>query len=1200
MGFERGLEKVNAAVSAKTGKPLSLVEVAILRGAWAGQTYEEIADAANYSVGYLKRHVGPKLWQLLAEVMGQEVSKANFRLALERWQRESSSSLSPPESAVKVLELPALAPPPSSFPPQYDWGEAVDVSAFYGRQMELAELRRWIDHDRCRLIAILGMGGVGKTALSVKLAQQLVQRADALGSSQDSEFQFMIWRSLRNAPPPEVLLTELVPFLSSHQETKPELGKLVQCFRQSRCLVILDNLETILNAEKVGRFRAGYEGYGELFRLVAEISHQSCLVVTSREKPSDVAVMEGLESAVRSLRLEGSLEAVNAIVQDKGLVGTDEQKRQLGDRYGNSPLALKIVATSIQELFDGSIESFLAEEMLIFNGIRHLLDQQFNRLSPLEKSIMYWLAVNRKWTTLGELQTDIVPPVPKTRLLEALESLSFRSLIEKQVNRYTQQPVVMEYVLERFTEQTVQELQTTELSLFLNHAILKATAEEYVRESQQRLIVKVIADQLNKQFGSAAALEQQTLRILTKLRRSAGQSAGYGAGNLLNLMRQLNLDLTGYNFSQLSIWQAYLQGFPLHQVNFTDADLTRSVFAETLSNVLAVAVSPDSSLLAIVDSNGIIGIWQVATGQRLLSIAAHEVWTLGLEFSPDQKTLVSGSYDRTIKFWDVQTGKCLQVWQIDDLVWDVQFSPDGQTLASSHEDGSIRLWHIASGHCLRHLAGHSAQAGGMAFHPHKPLLVSSGFDCTVKVWNLTTGDCLQTLKGHRGAVWTVAVNPQGTLLASASFDYTVKLWDIATGEWLHTLSLHTGRLQAIKFSPDGRTLASAGADSIIRLWNAQTGQCLSVLQGHTDTIWSIAFSADGQTLISGSDDHTVRFWSLVDGQCVRVLYGEGCGFRSVTVHPGGTGFATGSDDYRVRLWDFATGECGSTLEGHRGHIWNVVYHPQGRLLASCSLNGEVKLWDGETGRCRYTLQPSTHFINGITFHPQGHLLASGCNENCFKIWDVPTGECVRTIAIEDGSILTGLVFHPQGHLLASGHYNSLIRLWDPDSGDCRQVLRGHTNRVWTVSFHPQGHLLASGGEDAVVRLWDLASGDCQQALKGHTGTVFWVVFNPAGTVLASCSSDRTIRLWDVATGDCLQILEGHTKMVLSASFHPSQPSLLISGSQDETLRIWNIESGECLRILTPDRLYEGLNITGATGLTEGQKATLKQLGAIEG
>jgi hypothetical protein len=353
----------------------------------------------------------------------------------------------------------------------------------------------------------------------------------------------VIWRSLRNAPPLATLLAELVPFLSHQQDTQNTLPRLIHHLQNQRCLVILDNLETLLQEGScAGQFRDGYADYGELLRLIAGSNHQSCVILTSREKPAEVAADEGDNLPVRVLALGGSAEATQALLQAKGVTGTVPQQQLLGDRYGNSPLAIKIVATSIRDLFDGDIGQFLQEETFVFNGVRRLLDRQFDRLSALETSIMFWLAINREWTTVGELHQDIVPTVSKGKLLESLESLSWRSLIERKSGQYTQQPVVMEYLTEIAIERVTTEFQTLKLDWFLHYALIKTTVKDYVRSTQTRLILGVIGTELNRVFSSTELLRQQILQVLATLHKSTPQFADYGAGNLINFCNYLQID----------------------------------------------------------------------------------------------------------------------------------------------------------------------------------------------------------------------------------------------------------------------------------------------------------------------------------------------------------------------------------------------------------------------------------------------------------------------------------------------------------------------------------------------------------------------------------------------------------------------------------------------------------------------------------
>ncbi|WP_298913364.1 NB-ARC domain-containing protein [uncultured Nostoc sp.] len=715
-----------------------------------------------------------------------------------------------------------------------DWGEAPTIhDVFYGRKDELSTLNKWIVDDKCRLVALLGMGGIGKTALSVKLADKV----------QDN-FECLIWRTLRNAPPIEEILANLLRFLPGEKETDlpktvdERITLLIKCFRKHRCLVVLDNAETILEEGiRAGHhYREGYEGYGELLKRVGEEPHKSCLVLTSREKPKEFAPLEGDASPVRTLSLDGLGETEGQkILIDKGLSDLPTNGPKLVKNYSGNPLALKLVSETIRELFNGNIAAFLDQGEIIFGDTRNLLDQQFERTSDLEKEIIYWLAIKREAVSLEDLLDDIVRLVGKRELLEAVESLRRRSLIDKSKKifaLFTLQPVVMEYIIDRLIKEVSQEIDSGKIAFFRSHTLMVASAKDYIRDTQIRLIIKPIIDRLLNIFRNQKNLENKLLQIINNPLNKFLVTSGYAGGNILNILCQLQTDLTGYNFSERAVWQAYLRGINLHHVNFAKSDLTKSVFTETFGSILSVAFSHNRELLATGDANGEIRLWQVADGKQILACQTYTRigWVRSVAFSPDGKTLASGSIDKTVRFWDVSTGKYYQTLKHDDCVSSIAFSPDGRTLVTGSDDQKVRLWDVNNGVCLKTFTGHSGRVWSVAFSPNGQTLASGSGDRTVRLWDVSTGECRLILPGHKDWIWSVAFNLDGQTLASASLDDTVKLWDLSTGECRLTLQVHSKGVWSVAFSPDGKTLASGGQDGTIKLWDVLTGECLKTLR----------------------------------------------------------------------------------------------------------------------------------------------------------------------------------------------------------------------------------------------------------------------------------------------------------------------------------------------------------------------------------
>ncbi|PZO39369.1 MAG: hypothetical protein DCF19_13960 [Pseudanabaena frigida] len=1168
---------------------LTKVQEIVFSQSWEGKTYLDMAVGNGYDTGYVK-DVGSELWRSLSKTLNEKVTKNNLHGVLERFAQQQ-------ENAQQTLKA-------QTFENRSNWGEAIDVSLFYGRTAELETLSQWILGDRCRLVTLLGMGGMGKTALSVKLAEQLQE-----------EFDYVIWRSLRHAPSFHDKITDCIKILSHQTVTclpansHEQITCLVEYFRKSRCLLILDNFDTLLqHGQKIGTCLDGYESYGELLWRLGETSHQSCVLITSREKPAEVAALEGDGLLVRTLALSGlEIAAGQTILTLKGLSVSDTEACQLVNCYSGNPLALKIAATAIRDLHKGNVNQFLASGITLFNGISNLLSQQFKRLSDLQNQLMYWLAIHRESISLTELHSVFVPSMSKAKLMEVLASLLGQNLIERDRHGFTQQPVVMEYVTERLIELISQEIITESPQYLLTQALVQAQAKDYIRDSQIQLIVQPILQQLQTTLVSKQQVEYKLGRLITTLQNETIASDNYGGANLIHLLAHIETNLTGYDFSGLTIRDCDLRSLNLHRVNFSQASFRDCLFAATFGGITSVAFSPDGLSLATSDTNGEIQIWDVSNGKQLFNCKEHNSWIWHVAFSPKYPILASCGQDHTIKLWNTNNGECFKTLHgHSNIVTAIAFSSDGQLIASSSTDRTVKIWNSVTDESIQTLEGHCACVWSVDFHPKGQLLASAGEDNTIKLWNLETGSCVQTLQGHQYWVKAIVFSPNGKILASGSFDCTVKIWDLQTGECLTTLLGHNSVVTSLAFSPQGDRLVTGSYDQSVKIWDVATGKCLDTLHKHTNRVWSVAFHPQENLVVSGGDDHGIKIWELQRGKCIKTLQGNSNAIYAIAYIDQQNLLASAHEDQTIKLWDVNINapqnlepdlQPFQILRGHSDRILSIAFSPNGQILASGSADRKIKLWNPHTGKAMKTLQGHRSWVWGIAISPDSKFLASGSYDHTVKVWDLESGKCLQTLQGHPSSVLA-VIFSHDGKTLFSSGYDKLVKHWHLETGECLHTWEADSsNRVWAMAIRSNSQHLASGGDDNSVKLWDIETGDCLRLFSGHSHPVVSVVFTPNGDRLISGSSDRTIKIWDVVTGNCLETLQGHGHWV--ASLKLSQDSrTLISGSWDETIRCWDITAGQCLQTLRSLSPYKGMIINDVTGLTQAEIDTLKALGAL--
>jgi WD40 repeat protein len=1067
-------------------------------------------------------------------------------------------------------------------------GELPLATSFYGRESELTILDEWIVTERKQVIAIVGQAGIGKTALAISIANRVKHH-----------FQYLFWYSLQYGPLIEDFLKDCTQAISGGKGVErsgnlnSQITLLLNALEKSRCLIVLDNLETVLNDE------GQYKRYRQLLQRLGENKHKSCILLTSRENPHELFTLEAKGLPVRSLPLTGLHQKdARKLIEEKKLSGTDKEYEQLIDFYARNPMALRLVAAIIYNEFGGNIAEFLGSGGLLFEGIRNLLEEQFSRLSPLEQATMYWMMIEREEVPLDDLQKDLIPSISLTDVRDILRSLQRRSLIEKKgTTLFYLHPVITDYVNRRFVEEIGKELERRTFNLFKSHALIKAQSKEYVRKNQVQCILKPVADHLKMALGKEGS-EKQLKDMLRQMREEGRQMLDYMAGNILNLLIELQADLRRTDFSRLSVWQAYLQNVELPEVNFTDADLSTSVFSDVFGSVLSLALHEEVEFLAAGTANSVIRLWQLAGNEPVQTLQGHLNWVRSIDFSPDGRLLASGSDDCTIRLWKIPARQCIALLEEHtDRVRMVRFSPDGRFLASSSDDQTIRLWDTATWQCRVLLNGHTRRIRALAFSPDGRYLASGSDDCTILLWQVNDWKLIRKLEGHTRWIRTLAFSSDGRLLASGSDDCTVRLWNSENGHCLQTLEGHTKLVRTVAFAPQDDRLMSGSEDATIRSWRINDGACTNILHEHSNAVRALVFTRNGDLLISGGDDQTIRFWQPGNGMCLKTLQGYNTWIYSVTFSPDGRLLASGNQDTGVRIWEVASKSRPMTLRGHRGPVYSVAFSVDGRLLASGSQDSDVRIWEVSSGRSLVILQEHNNQVNSVTFSPDGMLLASGSEDNTICIWEIDGWQKLHTLTGHTNRVRT-VAFSPNSRLLASGSEDTTVRIWEVASGRELATLPGHTDQVRSVAFSRDGRLLASGSEDNTIRVWQADGWQKLRTLEGHSKRVRSVIFTPDGRFLISGSEDTTLRIWEVGTWRCLKEVQAHRGLIYTIAINPDG-TILASGSYDSTMKLWRIPEGVCQETLESERPYEKMNIKGASGLEDQQKNMLRVLGATE-
>ena len=501
----------------------------------------------------------------------------------------------------------------------------------------------------------------------------------------------------------------------------------------------------------------------------------------------------------------------------------------------------------------------------------------------------------------------------------------------------------------------------------------------------------------------------------------------------------------------------------------------------------SVSFSPDGRLLASASTLDTINLWDLESGLHTATLAegrqTGSYVRNSVLFSPNGSILASSAFSpdgASVNLWDVATRTQIAVLSHKQLVTSVAFSPDGRTLASGSVDETVNLWNLVTNQNIASLK-HPSPVDSISFSPDGRTLVAGLRNGPIELWNLTART-KTSITGTDGGT-SVLFSPDGsTLFFVVGEGHSVVMFDMATGTGNARYG-HINVAHSTSFSPDGRALATAAKDGIVRLWDVNTGQEINRFLAATDestAIFIVTFSPDGALLACGWGDSVILWDVATGGEFAR--FDNPIRYPTLTLEfsPDGRTLAEGRGDGIV-VWGVATGARIATPVNQLGNAV-VSYAPDGRTIASGSRDGMVRLWDASTlTQIAAANTPRGFRIWSISYSPDGTILATGIEDGTVLLWDVSTLTQIATI--DAGFVVDSVDFSPDGTTLASGSWDRTVRLWDVKTRQNIATLEGHTGSVTSVEFSPDGKILASGSgsrsKDGTVLLWDVQSPQLQ-------------------------------------------------------------------------------------------------------------------------
>ncbi len=874
------------------------------------------------------------------------------------------------------------------------------AAPFYGRDVELDNLHDSLMGLENKIVLLEGMPGIGKTEL-----------AKAVVLEHQEQFDLIFWHEMRTPVSSEAFIRQFISFADPVYDNTPGHHALIELLQTYHCLIVFDQFEAVLDRSIHNQdYLPNYSDYHHLLRDIATAQGSSVLLITATHLPqqfnNDLAVR--YHETVERYSVKGlDWKYTRKLLDTYHLDAPDSELKQLTNHFGGHPSAIKSAILKITDGHYSSVSDYLTHALRDGDHIKATVNE-LEQGSPSGVEALYWLAIEREYTTLDRLRH--LMRESRNTVLEAMQWLTSTYLAEQHpadLNTYRIRSDALDYITQQLIDRTIHAVLDEDIPLLLKYGLNLAGSWDHIYNAQVELLLKPIVNGLVEKVG-----QPHTVRLLKKLviRLQTDEwrgIRGYAAANIINLLLTMGVSLDGMNLSQLCLYEVDLRSIPLIHVDFSEVHFSDCLFDENFASPLCMDFDTTRKWLVIGTTDGRIHLWDSLTCVEMWATSTNHVWVHSVSFSQDGSIVISGDSHGMIRLWDASDGHLLAQYtgQIDNQRLYSLAVGTGNRLASGGGDGMIRLWQIVDS-SLTPLWEYGpfyenkpewSRLYCVAFHPNGNLVAVAGEQNSIYLLDADDGHILNKLDGHSNSVWGLAFSPDGNYLGSASEDKTVRVWDMGTRTCLKIFTEHTNTPLGIAFSQDSKLLASGGIDKNIYVRDVETGTLVKRLSGHRRWVRDVIFQP--RQIVNGSMDYLVSV----------------------------------GDDRAIKYWDTELGETVQSWEGIQLSAQALAVSQDASLMATSHKNQIVRVWNLQAREIAFTLGASFNsWVRALTFSPRDPLLAVA-HEHEIMLFDSRTGEHLRTLHVyADQEYVWSLEFSVDGTFLmcSGGDTTKTISFWN--------------------------------------------------------------------------------------------------------------------------------------------------------------------------